>query len=137
MTAEIKHAASPSLADRMGIWMSALCVVHCIGTPVLLSFSAVAAHFLPGEESTHRALATCVAALGAMALLRGFRLHGRKRILVCMALGLSLIFFGAWFGDSLPGHWYEVLVTVLGSSFMIAAHRMNHTFCQDCRTCTL
>jgi hypothetical protein len=121
--------------DKLGIWASALCVIHCIVTPVLISVSAVFAHFIPGEERTHRSLAVCVAALGAIALIRGFRTHGRRRILVLMALGLNCIFCGAFFGDRLPGHPYEVAVTLAGSILMITAHRMNHTFCRDCRTC--
>ena len=123
-------------ADKLGIWASALCVVHCIVTPVLLSVSAVFAHLLPGEERTHRTLAIGVAALGAIALIQGFRTHGRRRILVLMALGLACIFCGAFFGNRLPGHVYEVAITLTGSILMITAHRMNHTFCRDCRTCT-
>jgi hypothetical protein len=36
--------------DRIGVWTSTLCVVHCLLTPVVLSPSAVSAHFLPSEE---------------------------------------------------------------------------------------
>src|SRR3954468_6393038 len=68
-------------ADNLGIWASALCVVHCIVTPVLLSVSSAFARFIPGEETTHRMLAVGVAALGAIALIKGFRTHGRRRIL--------------------------------------------------------
>jgi hypothetical protein len=122
-------------ADNLGIWASALCVVHCIVTPVLISASAVFAHFIPGEEKTHRALAVGVAALGAIALVKGFRTHGRRRILGLMALGLGFIFAGAFYGDVLPSHRYEVAVTMTGSLLMITSHRMNHTFCSDCRRC--
>jgi peptidoglycan/LPS O-acetylase OafA/YrhL len=123
-------------ADRLGIWASALCVVHCIVTPVLISLSAVIAHFMPGEERFHRGMAVGIAALGAIALIKGFRTHGRKRILALMAAGLACIFLGAFYGDRLPSHGYEVFVTLIGSALMITAHRMNHTFCQDCRRCT-
>ena len=123
-------------ADRLGIWASALCVVHCIVAPVLLSLSVVFARLLPGEAQTHRFLAVSVAALGAVALVNGFRTHGRRRILVLMAMGLACIFFGAFWSDLLPSHRFEVLVTLVGSVLMIVAHRMNHTFCQDCRRCT-
>jgi hypothetical protein len=123
-------------ADKLGIWTSALCVVYCIVTPVLISVSAVFAHLIPGEEKTHRTLAVGVAALGAIALVKGFRTHGRRRILGLMALGLGFIFAGAFYGDRLPSHGYEVMVTMTGSVLMIWAHRMNHTFCSDCRRCT-
>ena len=135
MTADSKRAEAVSFADRAGIWLSTLCVVHCVATPALISFSAVFAHLVPGEERTHRTLATFVAAAGAVALIRGFRVHGKRRILLLMALGLGFIFFGAWFGDRLPSHVWEVMVTLCGSVLMIAAHRMNHTFCNNCSTC--
>ncbi len=122
-------------ADNLGIWASVLCVVHCLVTPVLLSMSVVFARFMPGEEKTHRTLAVGIAALGAIALFYGFRTHRRRRVLAIMGLGLGFIFFGAFFGDRLPAHGYEVAVTMIGSVLMITAHRMNHTFCRDCRRC--
>ena len=122
-------------ADRLGIVASAACVVHCVATPLLVSFSAVLAHLLPGEEKTHRYLAVAVAALGALAVLRGYRSHRRASVPALMAAGLSFIVTGAWFGDRLPSHTLELLVTLLGSTLMIVAHRRNHTFCPDCRTC--
>jgi heme A synthase len=97
--------------------------------------SVVIARFIPGEERTHRTLAVAVAALGAIALVKGFRTHGRRRILVLMALGLGFIFAGAFFGGRMPSHGCEVAVTMTGSVMMICAHRMNHTFCRDCMRC--
>ena len=84
-------AAGPrEWADRFGIWTSALCVVHCLLMPVLLSFSAVLAHFLPAEESVHRSLALLVASFGALALIVGFRKHRRALVLLMMLIGLGL-----------------------------------------------
>jgi hypothetical protein len=121
--------------DRIGIWTSTLCVIHCLLTPVLLSLSAVSAHFLPSEERTHRTFAVAIAAIGAIALVKGYRRHRSPRVLVLMIVGLAFIFGGAYWGDHLPSHAAEVLVTLVGSGFMIAAHRSNHTFCRNC-TCS-
>jgi peptidoglycan/LPS O-acetylase OafA/YrhL len=128
--------ASIFSADDLGIWASAFCVVHCVMTPILISMSAVFAHLIPGEERTHRTLAVGVAVLGAIALVKGFRTHGRRRILGLMALGLAAIFAGAFYGNRLPSHGYEVAITMMGSVLMISAHRMNHTFCNACRRCS-
>lgn len=122
-------------ADRLGVWTSAACVIHCMVTPVLLSISAVSAHFLPSEERTHRALAVIIATLGALALVKGYRNHRHLRVLFFMLAGLACIFAGAYWGDRLPSHRAEILVTFTGSCFMITAHRLNHTFCRNCRTC--
>ncbi len=114
------------------MWTSALCVVHCLLTPVLLSFSAVLAHLLPGEEVTHRSLAMLVALFGTIALITGFRWHRRFAVLALMLGGLGCIAGAAWFGDRLPSHAYEVGITFAGSALMITAHRLNHTFCHRC-----
>jgi hypothetical protein len=132
----VSSRSSAFSADNLGVWASALCVGHCVATPVLISMSAVLAHFIPGEEKTHRTLAVGIAVLGAIALVKGFRTHGRRLILGLMGLGLGLIFCGAFYGDHLPSHGYEVAVTMAGSVLMICAHRMNHTFCEDCRRCS-
>ncbi len=137
MTSSLHSASSPDRpwADRIGIYASALCVIHCLFTPILLSFSAVLAHFLPAEESVHRTLAVLVALIGTFALLNGFRRHRRTRTLVLMAGGVGCIAGAAWFGDRLPSHAWEVALTMLGSALMITAHRLNHTFCRSC-ACT-
>ena len=119
-------------ADQIGIWASGLCVIHCLLTPVVLSLSVVSAHFLPSEERTHRILAVSIALVGAIALVKGYRQHKRMHVPLLMAIGLAFIFGGAWFGDRLPSHAAEVAITLMGSGFMIAAHRINHTFCRDC-----
>ena len=80
----------------------------------------------------HRGLAMMVAALGGFALFNGFRTHRRRVILLLMVGGLGLIFAAAWYGDLFPAHAWEVTVTFAGSLLMIAAHRMNHTFCRTC-----
>jgi len=119
--------------DTLGIGASALCIVHCLLTPVLLSFSTLLAHVIPSEEGTHRSIAVIVALFGTIALVRGYRTHRRKRIPTLMASGLACIAFAACWGDHLPTHSTEVLITAVGSTFMICAHRLNHTFCKDCR----
>src|SRR5258708_27331634 len=79
--------------DRVGVWASALCVVHCLLTPILLSMSAVFMHFLPSEERVHRSLALLIALIGAIALVRGFRTHRRARGIFLLAAGLVFVFF--------------------------------------------
>jgi hypothetical protein len=91
-------------AERLGIIASAVCFAHCILTPVVLSLSAVWAHYLPSEERFHRFIALLVAAVGCFAIVNGYQKH-------------------------------HVAVTMAGSSLMIAAHLMNHTFCKNCQRC--
>ena len=112
--------------DQLGIWTSTLCIIHCLVTPIVLSVSAVSAHFLPSEERTHRTLAVVIASLGALALVRGYRSHRSFCVMLIMIAGLSCIFAGAFFGNRLPSHWVEVLITFIGSGFMITAQNESH-----------
>ena len=124
-----------TVADRLGIIASTLCFLHCLATPVVLSLSAVYAHFLPSEESTHRVLAVLVTLLGVFAIGNGYRAHRKRSVLVFTGLGISLVSSAAVFGDRLPSHWLEVAITLAGGCCMIVAHRMNHTFCGRCVRC--
>lgn len=137
MTYPLQQKRSKSFlsADRLGIIASTVCFAHCLLTPIVLSLSIVSAHFLPSEERTHRVLAVLVAALGALAFIRGYRKHRKLRVPLCMLIGITLIFGAAWWGDRFTSHFTEVLVTLSGSCFMIVAHRMNHTFCKACERC--
>jgi uncharacterized membrane protein YfcA len=130
-----RESAWTGAMDRIGVFASAACFVHCLATPILLSLSSVSVHFLPSEESTHRVLAVTIALVGAIAILTGYRRHRRPSVLVFLSVGLVFIFAGAFFGNYLPLHWIEVLITLLGSSCLIAAHRKNHTFCRSCKQC--
>ena len=134
MDSSSQFAGAPTRpwADRLGIWASVACAVHCLLTPLLLSFSAVFVHFLPGEEAVHRRLAVLVAGSAAVALFYGFRKHRRKRVLLLMAAGLTLIIGTAWFGHRISNHVLEVGITLVGSAMLITAHRLNHTFCRAC-----
>ena len=110
-------------------------MVHCVVTPIVISASGVFAHLLPGEERTHRQLALLVSCLGAAAVANGVRKHRRFRVALFVIAGLGCIWFAACLGDRLPTHAWEVGITMLGSSLMIAGHRLNHSFSGAC-VCT-
>ncbi len=117
-------------ADRLGTWTSALCLVHCLLTPALLSFSAVFAHFLPADESVHRSLAVLVALFGTIALIAGFRRHRRRTVLFLMfaivALLLASIGLFATISRAVSERTHEIGIrTALGAS---DRHIMNLVF---------
>lgn len=96
----VRGSPSQTLAfpvDQIGIWTSTLCVVHCLPTPVLLSLSAVSAHFLPSEERIHRTLAVAIATLGAITLVR---VTGALALRACWCSWLL-----AWPLSSAPQIW--------------------------------
>jgi MerC mercury resistance protein len=102
---------------------------------VVLSLPAVWVPYLPAEERFHWVLAAMVAAIGCIAIITGYQRQRRLPVFGLLAGGLGLIFAGAYLGNRLPSHAAEMAVTMTGSSLMIAAHLINHTFCENCDRC--
>jgi peptidoglycan/LPS O-acetylase OafA/YrhL len=130
-----RTAISTATIDRLGVIASAACVVHCILAPVVLSFLAIYANFVPSQDYTHRVLAVLITAIAALALANGYRRHRKASVIVLMLAGLGLIFFGAFGCERFGSHWYEVVITLCGSICLVVAHRRNHTFCRRCTRC--
>ena len=121
--------------DVVGISASTLCVVHCVLLPMALAFSPTLAHILPGNEDVHRTLAYLLAGVGLIAFWTGYKIHRRKLVLLLLIIGVLGVTVGAYAGSLLPSHFWEILVTFVGSSFLIVAHCLNRTLCRSCRTC--
>lgn len=117
------------VADRLGICLSALCVVHCLLTPfVLLLLPSV--QLLSLHESYHQFMLVILPALAVIAFIPGYRLHRERRIFMWAIPGLALIVLGALvFHDFL---YLEIASSVLGSLFLIRAHLLNRVLCSCC-----
>lgn len=81
-------------ADRIGVFASVLCAIHCIVTPPLLIalpvFGKAWAH-----PASHWGMALLVVPLAIFALRHGYRLHARKWIVVVGSFGILAILIGA------------------------------------------
>jgi len=121
--------------DIVGIGTSTLCLIHCVLLPIILAFSPTLVHIIPGDEAVHRALAYLLAAVGLIAFWTGYKIHRQKLILLLLSIGILGVTVGAYAGSLLPSHRLEVLITLVGSSFLIVAHWLNRTLCRSCRTC--
>jgi MerC mercury resistance protein len=121
--------------DIVGIGASTLCAIHCVLLPIILAFSPTLVHFIPGGEAVHRALAYLLAAVGLIAFWTGYKIHRQKLILLLLSIGILGVTVGAYADSLLPSHRWEVLITLVGSSFLLVAHWLNRTLCRSCRTC--
>jgi hypothetical protein len=121
--------------DAIGIGASTLCAVHCLLLPFMLAFAPALAHFLPGDEAVHRTLACSLAAVGLVAFRAGYKVHRKKIVLVLLTAGIAGVTAGAYAGQRLPSHRWEVGITLLGGAFLVSAHALNRTLCRSCKTC--
>jgi MerC mercury resistance protein len=106
--------------DRVGMLLSALCVLHCIAGLVLVAGMGLGAGFLldPAVHKVGLVLATLVA---GVAIGIGAVRHRRAGPFVTAMTGLS--FMG---GALAVGHGpEEVVLTVIGVSLVAAGHLFN------------
>jgi len=107
--------------DRMAIGLSGLCLVHCLGTAVLLALVASAGGIL-GSPLIHEVGLGLAMIMGAIALGRGILEHGYTMPSAVGGLGLGVM-AGAL---TMPHDGTEALYTVVGVAILALGHRLNH-----------
>lgn len=109
-----------TLLDGAAIGASLLCLLHCIGLPILFALlPAMATIGLPTTEWLHLALLLTAIPVSALALVGGWRAHGAVVPILLGTTGLAGLAAGLAFG-SVPGA--ETALTVVGSLALALAH---------------
>lgn len=118
--------------DRLGITASAICIVHCVATPlVLMTLPFLAEHADHNHDrGFHWGMAAIIGPIAVLALWRGYRLHKKKFVLALGTIGLSCILLGLFAQVPLHG----ILLTVTGGGFLLTAHLKNLRACQSCHS---
>lgn len=81
-------------ADRVGVFLSVLCAIHCAVTPFLLillpTFGKIWSH-----PASHWGMALFVIPIAVAMLTSGYRRHRKKWIIVTGCLGIVFVIIGA------------------------------------------
>lgn len=106
--------------DRVGIFLSALCLLHCVAGLVLVAGLGVGATFLL-DPAIHRAGLLAATLVAAVAIGLGAVRHRRRTPFVVAMTGLS--FMG---GALAVGHGTEeAVLTMIGVGLVAAGHILN------------
>ena len=127
MTTAIRSSRLAGL-DRWAIGLSGLCVVHCIGTSVLLALMSAAGGMLL-DPLIHEVGLTIAILLGAFALGRGVLEHGYMMPAVFGALGLGMMAGALGLphgGAGVSAHGGEAFWTVIGVGVLAFGHDLNY-----------
>ncbi|RME16303.1 MAG: MerC domain-containing protein [Bdellovibrio sp.] len=125
-----KHRA---LWDRLGVFVSGLCIIHCLSLPILLAFfPQIKKKFFPKEDFTHMILLAFILGFAGAAFLSGYHVHGEKKPVIFMSIGVLIVIFATYFAHNLLGHYWEPVLAIIGSLFLIYAHILNHKHCKIC-----
>ena len=111
--------------DKIGIWLSGLCLVHCVGTVVMLALLPVVSVNEQTHEYVHIVLAVILPTIALLAFIPGYRRHHDKRVIGLGVAGVALIIFAAAEPFHGQDHVFVGVVTSLGSVSLITAHLRN------------
>jgi len=118
------------VADYFGMTASMLCLLHCLGTPLLLSLFLMLG-LGPQDEAFHRYMVVLVTLPVLLALVPGFFAHRRWQVLALGGFGLvcfsAVLLIGPRYGEIA-----ETVLAVIGGAHLFAAHFKNRSFCQSC-----
>ncbi len=126
-------AVSPnSHADRTGTLIAAVCFVHCIAGPMLLSLAGFAS-LIGISEKLEPAFLLGSLAMGVAALIPGYRRHHRRRSCLAMfCTGMICLLLRHHIPSDLPA---ESIGTCIGASLIAGADILNHRLSRRCRCC--
>ena len=106
--------------DRLAIGLSALCMLHCLGTAVaLVLISTLGGVF--ADPLIHEGGLLLATLFGAIAVARGVRLHGLLLPASVGALGIGMM-LGALTMHHGEG---EIVATLLGTGLLALGHDLN------------
>jgi hypothetical protein len=119
--------------DRLGIFLSATCLLHCLSIPVLLTLAPIAQSSLLDEHTFHVILLWFIVPTSLIALGIGCRDHRDPIILLLGAVGLTLLVCVAVVGHTYISESTERVLTMLAGLLLAAAHIRNFRVCRAMR----
>jgi hypothetical protein len=123
-----------SWADSIGLCLSALCLIHCLLTPILLLAipSLVLIEESGAHEWFHRGLFTVLPLLALAAFVPGYLRHRDLRVFFWSVPGITSLAVGLTIFEGQMGP--QALLTIAGSLFLIRAHLLNRHLCSCCES---
>ncbi|MEO1169055.1 MAG: MerC domain-containing protein [Pseudomonadota bacterium] len=113
-------ATENGMLDRWAIWLSGLCIVHCLSGAVFFALAASAGGVLL-DPIVHEVGLVIAILLGIVAIGRGAIQHGYLMPVAISSLGVGTM-AGAL---SLPHGDVELIYTVIGVAMLALGHDLN------------
>jgi hypothetical protein len=109
--------------DRAAIWLSGLCLVHCLAVPLAFLLAPSLSAWLDATETqTHWILFGLAVPISGVALYRGYR---REPNFLTISLGLGGLLLMLLGVAHLFGEELEIVLTTAGVILVMLAHLRN------------
>ena len=120
----------PCIRELIAVSASALCVFHCLATPILLIAVPVLSSTFVADEEFHRFLVLFLLPVSLVALFIGCRRHRDRVVLVLGGLGLISLVLTGYLGHELLGELGEKITTVMSGVILAIGHLRNYQLCR-------
>lgn len=120
------------LWDSIGIGLSAICVAHCVLTPLVLSFLPALGQLI-SEDAFHIWIAPVLIIPAILALVPGVLKHKSKKPIILGLIGLAIFCMATYFHHLSES--IEFIISLIGGMMLLIAHKLNHTYCKSCIKC--
>jgi hypothetical protein len=121
--------------DNWGVLLSSVCAVHCLLLPILMfAFPAISVFFVGNESLWHQLILFFTLPAVAFALYSTLKIHGQKKPLIYVSVGLAFVILGTFLVHEYIGHEAEPIFVVIGSLLMIRGHLLNKHHCNKCES---
>ncbi len=122
LLAHLIYGRMPGL-DRIAIFLSGLCLVHCLALPVAVLLTPFLSDWLiESETAAHWVLFGTALPISALALGRGYLHHHDTITVIIGVVGLALMLVGV---TQVFGEANEAVVTISGVLLLLWAHLRN------------
>ncbi len=118
------------LLDKVAISTSALCMLHCLLTPLLIIAVPVVSLTFMTDESFHKILVAFVIPISLFALFIGCHRHKDTTVMLLGCIGLVSPFIVAIIGHDVFGEFGEKVATVLSGIILVLGHIRNYVLCR-------
>jgi MerC mercury resistance protein len=106
--------------NRVGLWLSVLCMIHCLAMPFLITaLPFLSESFISQKSEIY--LISASAALAIFLLIKDYRNHQNTTPLILLSVALCFNFTGLFL---LKGT-YEIIFNVAGALTMASAYWVN------------
>lgn len=117
----MRTSSNLSILDTAGMWASALCALHCLFLPVLLSVSAFSGLLILEDPMLENGLLVFSFILGTASLFPSYLNHHKnEKAIVVLMSGFLLIGFSRF-----TEGFSESLITATGAMLVAFAHYIN------------
>ena len=118
--------------DKFGIFLSGVCLLHCLITPIVITLVPILSINLMVEDLLfHQLMLWLVLPTSCVALFIGCRKHKQMPIAVTGIIGMTILIIVALFGHDVFGETAEKIMTSIGGLILASSHYLNFRACQS------